>query len=129
MKQAQKGFRPLSAMFVIVFLKLFGNYLEFLWIFFLKLFGNFSGGLFWRIYFDGIFLVEFLGGFFRRIFFEEFILEEFFGRIFARIFCEEFNEKLFEYGKNLFVCQDCGFCQGFGLRKGRKVGRKENLNL
>ena len=63
MKQAQKGFRPLSAMFVIVFLKLFGNYLEFLWIFFLKFFGNFSGGLFWRIYFDGIFLVEFLGGF------------------------------------------------------------------
>ena len=83
------------------------------------------GGYILTEFFWWNFWEDFLGGFF----FEEFILEEFFGRIFARIFCEEFNEKLFEYGKNLFVCQDCGFCQGFGLRKGRKVGRKENLNL
>ena len=59
MKQAQKGFRPLSAMFVIVFLKLFGNYLKFLWIFFLKLFGNFLNFFGLEEFFEGIFLVEF----------------------------------------------------------------------
>ena len=111
-KQAPKGFEPPSAMFVIFFwnfLELFGNF-----------FGNFSGGFFggllWRNFFGGIvwekrFGKIFWGGFF----WEEFFWEEFFWEH----FWEEFNKKLFEYGSNLFVCKDFGFCQDFGLRKGR----------
>jgi hypothetical protein len=54
-----------------------------------------------------------LRGFFGRILWEDFLERNFFGRIFGR------NSTLFEYGRNLFVCQDFSFCQDFGLRKGR----------
>jgi hypothetical protein len=36
---------------------------------------------------------------------------------------------LFEYGRNWFVCQDFGFCQGFFLNaEGRDKERGRNLN-
>ena len=33
---------------------------------------------------------------------------------------QEKLEKLFEYGRNWFVCQDFGFCQHFGVMQGKK---------
>ena len=72
------------------------------------LFGrNFFSGIFWEKFFGGVFWEDLLGGFF----WEEFFWEDFW---------EEFNKKLFEYGSNLLVCKDFGFCQDFGLRKGRR---------
>ena len=60
LKQAQKGFRPLSTMKGIRYFQnlrnSFRNCLDFLG----ELFGNFLGGFFWRNFFGGIFL----GGFF-----------------------------------------------------------------
>ena len=35
-------------------------------------------------------------------------------------------KKLFEYGRNLFVCQDFVFCQDFVSRQ-KEEGRKKNL--
>ena len=35
------------------------------------------------------------------------------------------NKKLFEYGRNLFVCQDFGFCHDF---VSIKEGRRTNLD-
>ena len=57
-----------------------------------------------------------MGGFF----WEEFFWEDFW---------EEFNKKLFEYGRNLFVCKDFGFCQDFGLRKGRRKFKSLEVRL
>ena len=81
-KQARKGFRPPSAIFVIqTFLVFFGG---FFWRIFLE---DFFGGIFYRNFFGGIFLEklfwiknfggfleDFLGGFFGRIFWEEFFV-------------------------------------------------------
>ena len=92
---------------------------------------EFFGGYFWRNFskefFGGIIREKFLGGFFGRIFLEG---------IFGRIFWEDFfgrnslggnltllkSANLLEYGWNVFVCQDFGFCQDFGLME--KEGRK-----
>ena len=65
-KQAQKGFRPLSAIFVIIFLKFWG--------------GIFGISL-------GIFLEDFFGGyFFDRIFLVEFFVRNFLGGYFSEDF-------------------------------------------
>ena len=50
--------------------------------------------------------LEILGEFFGRIFWEDF-----FGR--NSLFTLIKAAKLFEYGRNLFVSQDFGFCQDF----------------
>ena len=114
-KQARKGFRPPSAMFVIIS---FGIFLEFFErIVFGGLFGrNFFSGIFWEKFFGGVFWEDLLGWFF----WEEFFWEDFW---------EEFNKKLFEYGRNLFVCKDFGFCQDFGLRKGRRKFKSLEVRL
>ena len=57
---------------------------------------NFFGRIFWQEFFERIF---FLGGFFLGGNF----WEEFFVYILK-------SAKVFEYGRNLFVCQDFGFC-------------------
>ena len=81
------------------------------------LFGrNFFSGIFWEKFFGGVFWEDLLGGFF----WEEFFWEDFW---------EEFNKKLFEYGRNLFVCKDFGFCQDFGLRKGRRKFKSLEVRL
>ena len=87
MKQARKGYQPLSAIFVIIFFGIWGEFfgisLEFSGGFFWRIFlTEFFGGIFWekyfmRIFFDGIFLVEFFG----RKFLGGLSLGGFFGRI------------------------------------------------
>ena len=104
LKQARKGFWPLSAIFVIIFWGIFWNF-----------FGNFSVGVFWEKFFGRIFL----GGYCR---------EDFYGRNFlGGFFWEEFSKKLFEYWRKWFVCQDLVLKERKEGRK--KEGRKENLNL
>ena len=82
-----------------------------------------------RIVFGGLFgrnfLVEFFGRNFWRSFFGGCFWEEFFWVD----FWEEFNKKLFEYRRNLFVCKDFGFCQDFGLRKGRRKFKSLEVRL
>ena len=105
-KQARKGFRPPSAMFVIISFWIFLEFFE--RIVFGGLFGrNFFSGIFWEKFFGGVFWEDLLGGF----------------------FWEEFNKKLFEYGRNLFVCKDFGFCQDFRLRKGRRKFKSLEVQL
>ena len=91
-------------------------------IFWEKFFGRiFLGGFFWEDFFGRIFWEDFLGGFFGRIF-----LGGFFGR--NSLFTLLKSAKLFEYGRNWFVCQDFGFCQDFVSRQKegrRKEGRKD----
>ena len=90
-KQARKGFRTASAMFVIIFLKFFGLFFGFLWNFFLGIFledfflmdfhgENFLGGFFWEDFFGRIFWEDF----FMRISLWVFFCEEFFVRTFGR---------------------------------------------
>jgi hypothetical protein len=98
MKQARKGFRPPSAIFVIQ------TFLGIFWRIFLEdFFGgtfyrNFFGGIFWRNFFGEIVLDKhfwrIFGGFFERIFWEDF-LGGYFGRnsLFTLV-------KLFEYGRS-----------------------------
>ena len=71
-KQAQKRFRPPSAMFVIIS---YGIFLEFFErVVFGGLFGqNFFSGIFWEKFLGGVFWEDFLGGFF----WEEFFWEDF----------------------------------------------------
>ena len=116
-QQARKGFRPLSAIFVIIiFWIFFGIFCEFLWSF-LKKFWEF----FWRIFFlTEFFWWNFLGEIFwedfsGRILWEDFFVEDFFlGVVPQKV----------EYWKKWFVCQYFGFCQDFVLKE-RKEGRKE----
>ena len=110
-KQARKGFLPLSAMFVIiVFWKFLGIYLE----------DCFLEDLF------GVLMEFFLWNFFGEILWEDFWGKIFLGGIFGR----NSSKKLFEYGRKWYVCQDFGFCQDFGLRKGRKVeGKFKSLEV
>ena len=63
---------------------------------------------------------NFLGGFFGRIFLGGFFGEEFFGRIFGRN-----STKSYLNMEGIDYCQNFGFCQDFGLRKGRKEGRRK----
>ena len=44
-------------------------------------------------------------------FLEDFLDGIFLGGLFGKFFWEEFNKKLFEYGRNLYLCKDFGFCQ------------------
>ena len=94
-EQARKGFRPLSAIFVIISSE---NFLEFLWIFF-EFFGNFLGGFFWRNYLGEIVWEKFFWEkCFRRNFLGGIFWEEFFGR--NSLFTLLKFAKLFEYGRN-----------------------------
>ena len=72
MKEAQKGFQPLSAIKEVEYFQNLRNFLK-------NCLGNF--------------------------------LEDFLGR--NSFFTLLKSTKLFEYGNNLFVCQDFGFCQDF----------------
>ena len=65
---------------------------------------KFFGRIFWETFLGGTFWEDFLGG----------------NSLFTLL-------KLFEYARNLFVSQDFGFCQDFGLME--KEGRKEGRNF
>ena len=86
MKEAQKGFQPLSAIKEVEYFQNLRNFLK-------NCLGNFLEGFFGRKIFGGFFW------------------EDFFGR--NSFFTLLKSTKLFEYGNNLFVCQDFGFCQDF----------------
>ena len=159
LEQARKGFRPLSAIFVIFFFEIFWN-LEFLWIFFLiflefswwnflgEIFlGGFFGRIFWedffgRIFWENFFGRIFMGGIFGGFFLTEFLWRNFLREIFWGGFLrEEFFGRIFgrifleEFNKKSFKYWRNWFvCQDFGFSqdfvlKERKVGRKEGRKI
>jgi hypothetical protein len=118
-------FRDLGGNFLDSFEKKFWEFVwrnffvEFFWGIFLR---NFLGGIFQVKFFGRIFL----GGIFWKEFFKNNFLggilwEEFFGR--NSLFTLLKSAKLFEYGRNWFVCQDWVLSR-FSLKA---EGRKEEI--
>ena len=91
-KQAQKGFRPPSAMKAIGYFQNLKIFLESFWIF-LGIFREFFWRTFLEVFYGGIVWEDFLGGFFWRIFLEDF-LGGFFGGFFGRNYLVEINKAL-----------------------------------
>ena len=92
----------------------FRNCLEFFWIF-LGIFW-----IFWGIFLENFFCRIFLGGIFWEVFLGGIFCEEFFVYI-AKL------AKLFEYGRNWFVCQDFVSMHKEGRKKGRKEDEFQSL--
>ena len=123
-KQAQKGFRPLSAMSGIgyfqnqeLFEELFWNFLDFSWIFFGGL------GFFWEDLFGRISLGGFFGRIFWRIFLGRFFWEDVL-RKYLFILLKSTN--LFESEMDWCFCQDFVSIKKEGKRKeGQEFGSLE----
>ena len=83
--------------------------------------GSFLEELFWRKFLEGIFGKIFLGGIFVRNFLRGFFERNSLGGILTLL---KSAARLFEYGRNLLLCQDFGFCQDFVkiLSKSKKEG-------